>query len=213
VWFANSEVALDTEFPDAAREALVTNDFEAYYSSAPAAAFSTQVLVNNILVSFQAFAGGITGGIWTVYVLVVNGTRIGAFAGLFHSVGEAPKFWGLILPHGLIEITAVVVAGGAGLRLGWSIVDPGDRSRGRAFAEEGRASVTIVLGLVFVFTLAGLIEGYVTPSDLPTSMRVTIGVVVWLAFCAYVVVQGRPRPESTVDAPTSLDTPAGRRIG
>jgi uncharacterized membrane protein SpoIIM required for sporulation len=85
----------------------------------------------------------------------------------------------------------VVVAGSAGLRLGWSLIDPGDRLRRDALTEEGRRSVVLVLGLVATFGVAGLIEGFVTGSGLPTVVRVGIGVLVELAFVLYVVVLGR----------------------
>ena len=173
------------------REALIEEDFEAYYSSAPAAQFSTEVLVNNIRVSFLAFAVGIFFCVGTAYVLAYNGANVGLVAGLFHHAGEAQKFWGLILPHGLLELTAVVIAGAAGLRLGWTVISPGDHTRVRALAREGQRSVVIVLGLVIAFIVAGIIEGFVTPSDLPTSMRVGIGVAVEVAFLTYLVVMGR----------------------
>ncbi len=112
-------------------------------------------------------------------------------AGLFAAVGEAPKFWGLILPHGLLELTAVCVAGGAGLCLGWTLIDPGDRPRVVALAEEGRRAMLIVLGLVVVFGVAGTIEGFVTGSGLPTTVRVGIGVVAGIVFLLYFVGQGR----------------------
>ena len=106
-------------------------------------------------------------------------------AGLFHAAGQAPKFLGLILPHGLLELTAVCVAGAAGLRLGWTIIDPGDRPRGVALAEEARQAMVIVLGLVVVFAAAGIIEGFVTGSALPTFVRVGIGVAAEVGFLLY----------------------------
>ena len=97
----------------------------------------------------------------------------------------------MILPHGLLELSTIVVAGGAGLAIGWAIVDPGDRSRTEALAEQGRRSAVIALGLMLAFIVAGSIEGFVTPSRLPTSMRIAIGATVFLAFWAYAIVLGR----------------------
>ena len=190
-WLANSDAAIEASAPEAVREALIDREFEAYYSSEPAAAFSTKVLVNNILVSFNVFALGIFFCAGSAYVLAYNGANVGVAAGLFHHAGDPQKFWGLILPHGLLELSAVVIAGAAGLRLGWTVINPGDRTRVKALAAEGQRSVVIVLGLVVAFIIAGLIEGFVTPSGLPTSMRVGIGVIVQLAFVSYLVVQGR----------------------
>ncbi len=121
-------------------------------------------------VAIVAFAAGIGLCLPTALILALNGASIGAVAGLFHAAGQAPKFWGLILPHGLLELTAVCVAGAAGLRLGWTIIDPGDRPRGVALAEEARQAMVIVLGLVVVFAAAGVIEGFVTGSD-PAHVR------------------------------------------
>ena len=166
-WIANSDAALDASGPEAVRAAYVEEDFASYYSSAPASQFAAEVTFNNIQVSITAFALGILACVGTAAILVFNGANVGVAGGLFAAVGEPGKFWGLILPHGLLEITAVIVAGGAGLRLGWALIDPGDRTRGRALTEEGRRSVIVILGLVFAFVTAGLIEGFVTGSPLP----------------------------------------------
>jgi uncharacterized membrane protein SpoIIM required for sporulation len=190
-WLARSDVALEAAAPEALREAYVEEDFEAYYSSAPASEFATAVTVNNIQVGFLAFASGIAACVLTAFILVTNGLNIGQAAGLFAAVGQQPKFYGLILPHGLLEISAIIVAGGAGLAVGWAIIDPGDRSRGEALAEQGRRSAVIALGLALAFVVAGTIEGFVTPSGLPTSMRIAIGATACIAFWTYVVVLGR----------------------
>jgi len=190
-WLAHSDVALEASAPDAVREAYVEDDFEAYYSSAPAGEFATAVTVNNIQVGFLAFASGIFVCVATAFILVNNGANVGQAAGLFAAVGQQPKFYGLILPHGLLELSAIIVAGGAGLAIGWAIVDPGDRTRAEALAEQGRRSAVIALGLMVAFIVAGTIEGFVTPSGLPTSMRIAIGAAVFVAFWTYVVVLGR----------------------
>jgi uncharacterized membrane protein SpoIIM required for sporulation len=191
LWLANSPTAVEAAAPPAVREAYVNHDFEAYYSSAPAAQFASQVFSNNVLVAFQAFALGILFCVGTLYVLVSNGANLGVVAGLFAAVGQQPKFWGLILPHGLLELTSVFVAGAAGLRLGWTLIDPGDRPRLQALAAEGRRAVVIVLGLVAAFLVAGTIEGFVTGRSWPTWLRVGIGVLAEAGFLTYVVVLGR----------------------
>ena len=190
-WLARSDVALEAAAPPALREAYVEDDFETYYSSAPASEFATSVTVNNIQVGFLAFASGIFVCVLTAAILVLNGANIGWAAGLFAAVGQQPKFYGLILPHGLLELSAVIVAGGAGLAIGWAIVAPGDRPRGVALAEEGRRASAIVLGLMLAFIVAGTIEGFVTPSSLPTAARVGIGLTAGVAFWTYVVTLGR----------------------
>ena len=191
VWLSNSPRAVDAAAPAAVRQAFLEEDFEAYYSSAPAAEFAAQVFTNNVRVAVTAFAVGILLCVPTAYVLVLNGANVGVAGGLFAAAGESPKFFGLILPHGLLELTAVAVAGGAGLALGWALIAPGDRPRREALADEGRRAVVVVLGLVLAFAVAGLIEGFVTGRPWPTQLRVGIGVVAWAAFVLYLVAQGR----------------------
>ena len=190
-WLSNSDHARNIAISPEAQRAYLEEDFQNYYSSEAAAAFSTKVLVNNIQVSFFAFVGGIAFCLPTAYLLISNGANIGAAAGLFHSAGKWSKFYGLILPHGLLELSAIVVAGAAGLSLGWALIAPGEHTRARSLANEGRRAVTILIGLILAFVVAGLIEGFVTPSGLPTAMRVGIGAVVGLTFWSYIVVFGR----------------------
>lgn len=193
-WIANSDAALQATGPEALREAYVQEDFEAYYSSGPAAEFATEVLINNIQVSFLAFVIGIAFALPTIFILAFNGANVGVAAGLFYAAGEPAKFWGLILPHGLLEITAILVAGGAGMQLGWSLINPGDRPRAVALVEESKRSASIIIGLILVFVLAGLIEGFVTPSPLDTWARISIGLAAFSAFWSYVLVLG---PQAT----------------
>lgn len=189
-WLGTSDVALEAAGPAAAREQYLNEDFEAYYSSDPAGQFATQVTTNNIQVAITAFAAGILFCVGTAWILISNGAGVGFAGGLFVNAGQADKFFGLILPHGLLELTAVIIAGAAGLKLGWALIDPGDRTRAEALTEEGRRAIVIVLGLVLVFITAGLIEGFITGSGLPTYLRVGVGVAVELAFLTYIAAQG-----------------------
>lgn len=191
LWLSHSDAALEASGPDAVREAYVQDDFESYYSSAPAGQFATQVTVNNIQVSILAFAAGALVCVVTAFILVNNGANVGLAAGMFAAAGEQPKFYGLILPHGLLELSAVIVAGGAGLAIGWAVVAPGDRRRAAALADEGRRAAAIVLGLMLAFVVAGTIEGFVTPSGLPTLARVGVGIAAAGTFWTYVVTLGR----------------------
>jgi uncharacterized membrane protein SpoIIM required for sporulation len=190
-WVGYSEAALEAAGPEAVREAYVAEDFEAYYSSDPAWQFATEVTVNNIQVSFLAFASGILLCVVTAFILAFNGANVGVAGGLFVAAGEQGKFWGLIIPHGLLELSAVVVAGAAGLALGWAIIAPGDRPRSVALTEEGRRAAIVVAGLVLAFVTAGLIEGFITGRGVPTPLRVAVGVAAFLAFWSWVVLAGR----------------------
>jgi uncharacterized membrane protein SpoIIM required for sporulation len=191
VWIDHSHAALNAVAPAAVREAYVNNDFASYYSSEPSAAFATQVYTNNVLVSFEAFAFGIAFCLPTLFVLFFNGANLGVAGGLFYAAHRSAEFWGLIAPHGLLELTSVVLAGAAGLRLGWAVIDPGDRLRSQALAEEGLSAVVLALGTVVTLAVSGMIEGFVTGSALPTTARVGIGLLVELSFVLWVVVRGR----------------------
>jgi uncharacterized membrane protein SpoIIM required for sporulation len=170
---------------------LVTEDFEDYYSSAPAQDFAAQVATNNAYVAAQAILFGVLLGLPVVYVLFLNAANVGVAGGLMAANDRADLFFGLILPHGLLELTAVFVACGLGLKLGWTVVDPGARTRTRALAEEGRALVTGALGLALVLLVSGLVEAFVTPSGLPTAVRIAIGAGVLGLFLLWVFVPGR----------------------
>ena len=190
-WLGTDQEALEASASEAVREAYLEEDFESYYSSEPAAQFASEVTINNIQVAVTAFAAGVVLCLPTAAILAYNGASLGVAAGLFADAGELPKFFGLILPHGLLELSAVVVAGAAGLRLGWAIIAPGDRSRGQALGEEARRAGVIALGLCLAFVVAGLIEGFVTGRGLPTAVRIGIGVVAEAVFLAWIVIQGR----------------------
>lgn len=190
-WIANSPAALEATAPEALRSAYVEEDFENYYSDRPASQFATEVTVNNIRVSILAFAGGMLGGAGTVAVLVFNGANLGLAGGLFHAADQEARFYGLILPHGLLELTAVVLAGATGLSLGWAMVAPGDRRRVEAVTMAAQRCLTVILGLIAAFVVAGLIEGFVTGSTLSTALRVGLGGSVELSFLSYLIVFGR----------------------
>ncbi len=171
-------------------DAYVNSDFENYYSEYAHHEFATLVWVNNSWVSAQAIALGVL-GLPTLWVMYENALNLGVSAALMISHGRGDLFFGLILPHGLLELTAVFIAGGVGVRLFMSWISPGARSRLESFAHEGRTAMGVVLGLVVVLLVSGVIEGFVTPSPLPTWARITIGVLVESLFLAYVFRLGR----------------------
>ncbi|MCV7067974.1 stage II sporulation protein M [Mycolicibacterium farcinogenes] len=172
-------------------EELVYHDFESYYSEHPAGSFALQVWVNNAWVAAQCIGFAILLGLPIPYVLFQNAANLGVIAGLMFSAGKGDLFLGLITPHGLLEMTAVFLAAGVGMRLGWMVIAPGDRPRGQVLAEQGRAVVAAAIGLAVVLLVSGLVEALVTPSPLPTFMRVGIGIAVELAFLGYVFYFGR----------------------
>ncbi|MFM9590610.1 stage II sporulation protein M [Streptomyces scabiei] len=185
------EVQASLAAPDALREMTRPGgQYETYYSSHPAASFAAQVWTNNAQAAAMCLVLGIFLGLPVLWILLLNMLNLGVGIGLMASAGRLDVFLGLILPHGLLELTAVFVAAGTGLRLGWTVIDPGPRTRRVALAEEGRAALGMAIGLALVLFVSGAIEGFVTPSGLPTWARIGIGVLAELAFLAYVYVLG-----------------------
>lgn len=169
---------------------LVNHEFSGYYSQYAATHFAAQVWTNNVWVAALCLALGVL-GVPILYLLFQNIANLAVIGSIMTRHGHAAEFWGLILPHGMLELTAVFVAAGVGLRLFWSWVDPGDLTRAQSFGHEGRTAATVALGLVGVLAVSGCIEAFVTPSPLPTAARIAIGVLAEAAFLAYVFVLGR----------------------
>lgn len=190
VFIANSPEAQLAVAPPEVVQRLVERDFADYYRSAPAQDFTARVFTNNVYVAAQELLFGVL-LLPGVYVLYRNALNVGVAGGLMAANGRSGQFFGLILPHGILELTAVFVAAGLGLRLGWTVIDPGGRTRAAALAEEGRALVVGALGLALMLLVSGFIEGFVTPSGLPTWLRIGIGVVAEVLFLIWVFVFGR----------------------
>ncbi|MCC2335656.1 stage II sporulation protein M [Cellulomonas wangsupingiae] len=188
VFVATSPDALSLMGTPSEQQEYVDHAFAEYY--APGAGFAAMVWTNNAWIAALCVGTGIT-GVVPAYVLLTNAVNVGAAGGLMAAHGRLDVFLQLIAPHGLMELTAIFVAGAAGLRLFWTWVDPGPRTRGRALAQEGRALFTVALGLVGVLAVSGLVEGFVTGSALPWPVKVAIGAVVLAAFWTYVLVLGR----------------------
>lgn len=176
--------------PDDELKQLVEHDFADYYSEYAAQNFALRVWTNNALVSAIVIIGGIFLPL-AVGILINNAVGVGVVGGIMIAYGRADVFFGLIIPHGLLELMAVFVAGGVGMRVGWSWIAPGrGRTRAQALAEATREAAMVALGLVVVLLVSGVIEAFVTPSPLPTWARITIGVVAFLSFLGYILFFG-----------------------
>jgi uncharacterized membrane protein SpoIIM required for sporulation len=191
VWVATHPDVQRALIPPIEVRDLVNHQFADYYKAHPARDFAAQVWTNNVWVSAEVLVGGLGLGLLTLFALLENSVNVGIIGGYMAAAGKAGVFFGLICPHGILELTAVFVAGGTGLRLGWTMIDPGPRRRADALAAEGRSTVIIALGLVVVLAVSGAIEAFVTPSGLPTWTRVGIGVAAEVAFLSYIWVLGR----------------------
>jgi len=189
LWIGNSPEALRALGSDAAVRRYVDHDFVNYYSENPAASFAGMVWTNNAWIAAQAVALGVT-GFWVPMILIGNAQGVGVAAGVFAATGKIDVFFSYILPHGLMELTAVFVASAAGLRIFWAVVAPGPRRRSQALALEGRSLITVALGLVLVLLVSGVVEGFVTPSDLPVWAKIAVGATVLAAYWGYVLRYG-----------------------
>lgn len=189
LWMTFSPAAAEVAMPPEARQAFAA-DFEHYYSAEAAPTFGSRVFTNNVSVAVLAFGLGVAFAVPTLLVLLLNAVNVGLAGGILHASGFGSDFWRLILPHGLLELTAVFVAGGAGLALGWALLVPGDRTRRDALRDEARRAVVIVLGLVPAFGVAAAIEAFVTPAPWATWLRVGIGALACAAFLVYVAALG-----------------------
>jgi uncharacterized membrane protein SpoIIM required for sporulation len=159
-------------------------------------AMATFIFVNNLQVSFLAFAGGVLCGLGTVYVLVTNGLLLGAVLGAAQWYGVAPLLWDFISPHGYLELTSIVIAGAAGLMLGGALLRPGLMRRRDALTEAARRAAELVLGAGPVFVIAGLIEGFVSPSDLPPAAKLSFGPAAGAVLYALLLTLGRGRRQA-----------------
>lgn len=189
-WLFYNPVVENTLLSTAEIQRLVDSDFESYYSENPAGSFASLVWINNAWVAAQCIALGVL-GLPVIWILWQNVTGIATVGSLMHAEGRGSLFWGLITPHGLLELTAVFVAAGVGLRLCWAWIDPGPRTRLSSLAAEGRTAAGVSLGLIVVLLISGVIEAFVTPSPLPTWARVGIGILALAAFVIYVFTLGR----------------------
>jgi uncharacterized membrane protein SpoIIM required for sporulation len=190
-WIAASPAVQASLVSHSQVASLVNHQFRDYYHQDTASAFAASVWTNNVWVAAETLILGAFLGIGTIYVLLANALNLGVDGGLMIGHGKAVEFFTLILPHGMLELSAVFLAAAAGLRMGWAVIDPGGRRRDQALAEAGRVAVTIVLGLIVVLATSGAIEAFVTPSNLPSWARIGIGAVAEVAFLSYVIVAGR----------------------
>lgn len=153
---------------------------------------SSTIIPHNIQVALLAFALGISFGIGTVVVLAVNGAMVGGLTGAFAKSGLAWKMWMVLLPHGALELSAIVIAGGAGLMVGYGLWAPGPRTRRRALREDIVTAMQLAAGLIPAFIFAGLMEGLVTPSDaMAEPAKVALGIALAAVYWLYLLLAGR----------------------
>ncbi|HEY5196803.1 MAG TPA: stage II sporulation protein M [Solirubrobacteraceae bacterium] len=165
--------------PAAFRGAAGPTVRHAHLSLGGSSALASEIFTNNIRVSLVAFAGGLTLGLGTIAVVAYNGVLVGALAGLTIDNGNFSTFVRYVAPHGLLELSCIAVSAAAGLRVAWSVIDPGPYGRLESLGRESREAVVLVLGTAACLVVAGLTEGFLTPRGV--SLGTALGVGVGLA--------------------------------
>lgn len=152
---------------------------------------SSQIFTNNIRVTFYAFALGAIFGIGTLYVLAFNGASFGAIIALTYRAGFGNDLMSFVVGHGVIELSCIFIAGGAGLLIGTALMMPGDLSRADALKSRGMEAVRLVIGCVPVLVVAGIIEGFISPQPIPVAIKISIGVLTGITLWSYLFLAGR----------------------
>jgi uncharacterized membrane protein SpoIIM required for sporulation len=155
---------------------------------------SSQIFTNNIRVTFYAFALGAMLGVGTLYVMAFNGANFGAIIALTYRAGFGNALLGFVVGHGVIELSCIFIAGGAGLLIGTALLMPGDLSRGDALKSRGMEAVRLIVGCVPLLVVAGIIEGFISPTPISPVIKIGIGVITGIALYSYLLLAGRDAP-------------------
>ncbi|HEV7492899.1 stage II sporulation protein M [Baekduia sp.] len=160
-------------------------------TSSQSAAFSSQIFTNNIHVTFLSFAAGLLFAVGGAFLLVYNGLIFGAVLGVAAAHGNLDQVLRLVVAHGVLELSCIVVAAAAGLQMGWALVSPGPLTRPAALAVQARPAMAVVLGTAPWLVVAGLVEGYVSPAGWGGAGPYIVGLALGLAFWSLIAVRGR----------------------
>ncbi|MGC2334001.1 MAG: stage II sporulation protein M [Candidatus Acidiferrales bacterium] len=147
---------------------------------------SSAIMTNNLTVSFTTFALGVTAGIGTVWMLALNGLLLGVVTAACWQAGMIDKLYSFVAPHGVLELPAIFIAGGAGLLLAKGLLFPGNLPLKDSIAFEGGRAIRLVLGIIPMLIVAGTIEGFVSPSDLPIPLKYTLAGGLFVLLLLYV---------------------------
>jgi uncharacterized membrane protein SpoIIM required for sporulation len=178
-----------TLIPDEIRKSLHDSNFAFDQDFAPA--MSAMIVANNVRVAILAFAGSVTLGALTVYIIAYNGLMLGGLGALFANAGFGYDFWATIAPHGVIELTAIQIAGAAGLLIAAGVLYPGRARRRDAVVANAHRAGTLILGVASMLIVAGTIEGFISPQRWPPEIRILIGLATAVALVLYFGFSGR----------------------
>jgi uncharacterized membrane protein SpoIIM required for sporulation len=149
-------------------------------------------IYNNISIGFRTFASGLLACVPAVVVLVTKGVMFGAIGGHLTAIGYGDTFWRFVVGHSGFELSAIVLAGGAGLRIGWALIAPGRLSRRRALVESGKDGAQIVYGVFVLLVLAAFVEAFWSSLvSVPAAIKYAVGALVWVAVWYWIWRGGR----------------------
>lgn len=147
---------------------------------------------NNIGIALRTFSSGLLFGVGAIFILIFNGISIGAVAGFLTSLGYAENFWSFVAGHGSFELTAIVLAGASGMKLGFSILIPGRLSRAEALKQAGNDLIPMIYGFTLMLLIAAAIEAFWSPSaGISSQVKYWVGGTLWLLVIAYFLFAGR----------------------
>jgi uncharacterized membrane protein SpoIIM required for sporulation len=155
---------------------------------------ASAILTNNLSVSFATFALGITAGIGTFWMLTLNGLMMGVVGAATWRAGMAMQLWSFVAPHGVLELPAIFIAGGAGLELARGMLFPGFLRRGESLTRAGQRAARLVVGIVPMLIIAGIIEGFVSPSELPAAFKFLLAAVLFILLILFLTSGRRVNP-------------------
>jgi len=155
------------------------------------------IMTNNIQVTFYAFAFGALVGLGTLYIMAFNGASIGAVLALTYRAGYGHELLAFMAGHGVIELTCIFIAGGAGLLVGGSILIPGDLSRFDSLRLRGRDSIQLIVGCIPLLVLAGIIEGFISPAPISSTIKFSVAIATGIGLYTYLLLAGRDAAEET----------------
>jgi uncharacterized membrane protein SpoIIM required for sporulation len=159
---------------------------------------SSAIMTNNLSVSFVTFAGGIVFGLGTFLILIENGLMLGVIGAACHQYGMSVALWSFVAPHGSLELPAILIAGGAGFRIGYGMLFPGSLRWKDAVARGGIEAARLISGIIPMLIVAGSLEGFFSPSGAPVWLKFTVG---GMLFSFLLLWLFRPVPKADTGQP------------
>ena len=161
---------------------------------------SSAIMTNNMSVGFTTFALGITAGLGTIYMMAFNGLLIGVIGMACWLSGMSVQLWSFVAPHGVLELPAIFIAGGAGLRIAQGLLFPGILSRRDSLTRGGLEAVQLLVGTVPILVIAGLIEAFVSPTGMPVVLKFSMAAALFVLLGAYLFGVSRESSDPKVDS-------------